>query len=469
MPSSSPSSSSARPRRQKKKEARNEKFESYYKGQTRADRAKVRQKHREIEDFHKSKKSDIHDVNGQAKIYRDGGDTAFHQVKDKVDKNYENVNQTREFVGDLRNVKELASDVVIGSKTLVDDNKYITRPTLYQGIKERFAENSALANSGQDLKGKAMTINWAKVGEIAGVYFRDVPRWNPMLGKIGTFSTVRQPRKQAQKYVRAKQKKSKAQEKTEDGQMDEQAFQGKLCNDMMRIAKEKCLNQKLHPVTLDVIGTANCEEVRLYKQSTKRAYAERCFFSLILNRESFAQTVENMFACAILARDGKISIGIGRPGDIQNDKRKDVGLEDIRELPCFWCPIGNADAVNAASGGQKELPNIEMVPKLNTAIWESLCEDTDFKGFMPNRKYPEYYGGKIESSKVDKETSEEEEEEEEESGEEEEEDDEEEEESSEEEDSNSEEDESPKKKNNKKRNSGSSSSSNGSRKKSRKK
>ena len=144
------------------------------------------------------------------------------------------------------------------------------------------------------------------------------------------------------------------------------------------------------------------------------------------------------------------------------------GLEDIRELPCFWCPIGNADAVNAASGGQKELPNIEMVPKLNTAIWESLCKDTDFKAFMPNRKYPEYYGGKIESSKVDEETSEEEEEEEE-SGEEEEEDDEEEEESSEEEDSNSEEDESPKKKNNKKRNSGSSSSSNSSRKKSRKK
>ena len=80
-----------------------------------------------------------------------------------------------------------------------------------------------------------MAINWAKVGEIGGVYFRDVPRWNPMLGKIGTFSTVRQPRKQAQKYVRAKQKKSKAQEKTEDGQMDEQAFQGKLCNDMIEL------------------------------------------------------------------------------------------------------------------------------------------------------------------------------------------------------------------------------------------
>ena len=113
MPSSSPSSSSARPRRQKNKEARNEKFESYYKGQTRADRAKVRQRHREIEDFHKSKKSYIHDVNGQAKIYKDGGDTAFHQVKDKVDKNYENVNQTREFVGDLRNVKDPKINAII--------------------------------------------------------------------------------------------------------------------------------------------------------------------------------------------------------------------------------------------------------------------------------------------------------------------------------------------------------------------
>lgn len=115
----------------------------------------------------------------------------------------------------------------------------------------------------------------------------------------------------------------------------------------------------------------------------------------MLNRQSFAQTVENIFACAILARDGKISIGIGGKSDIQYDQRRDCGLEDIRDLPCFWCPMGRADAVNLAesSAGRKEQQNIEMIPRIDQSTWQRLCKETSFDSFMANRKYPEYYGG----------------------------------------------------------------------------
>ena len=115
----------------------------------------------------------------------------------------------------------------------------------------------------------------------------------------------------------------------------------------------------------------------------------------MLNRHSFAQTVENIFACAILARDGKISIGIGGKSDTQYDQRRNCGLEDIRDLPCFWCPMGRADAVNIAesSAGRKEQQNIEMIPRIDQSTWQRLCRETSFDSFMANRKYPEYYGG----------------------------------------------------------------------------
>jgi hypothetical protein len=350
--------------------------------QTKLDRADLRDKYRQLEANHKLKRPLLRDVEGQAKIFAEKGEPGSLIFKSTRElKNLaKRVTRPNEFVVDIHVANFIASDMKDASNQLTAKNKHINRNAIIQGIKKRFALDRSTVANHQDLKGRAIEIDWVKLGRTAGVYFRAPPRWTPMLGKIDTFDNMRKPKKQRVKMHREEPMPKKKQETKENGKMDEQSFQLKLCQDMINVSQAKCLTDP---------------EVSLYKRTGAGAFAERCYFSLVLNRHSFAQTIENIFACAILARDGKLSISVGAKSDLQYQKRKDCGLEDIRGLPCVWCPIGRADAVNVVetSGGRIEQQNIEMIPKIDKAMWERLCKETSFESFMPNRKYPDYYGG----------------------------------------------------------------------------
>ena len=47
-----------------------------------------------------------------------GRKTVFHKIKGKIEENYENVNRTREGVGDLRNLQDLTKTSLVSVQKL---------------------------------------------------------------------------------------------------------------------------------------------------------------------------------------------------------------------------------------------------------------------------------------------------------------------------------------------------------------
>lgn len=223
--------------------------------QTRADRAKVRATHRDISDLIEKEKDVLtNQAFEEAKIFDEEGGyrrTVFHKIKGKIDKNFEEVNRTREGVGDLRNVQDLVKTSFLASRSLVDSNKHVNPDAIIQGIKLRYAVNASELNSVRDFRKNTIEIDWAKLGREAAVYCRAPPRWLPMVGKLGTF-TMSKVRKQSKRYKRQIEKPRFEEEKNKGDNTDEQAFQLKLCNEMLEVVKRKCM--------LD-------EEVKKYKQT----------------------------------------------------------------------------------------------------------------------------------------------------------------------------------------------------------
>ena len=72
------------------------------------------------------------------------------------------------------------------------------------------------------------------------MYCRAPPRWMPMVGKVGTFTTTK-VRKQAKKYQRRKENPNKKKEEKKNENTDEQAFQLKVCREMLDVVKRKCM------------------------------------------------------------------------------------------------------------------------------------------------------------------------------------------------------------------------------------
>ena len=118
------------------------KFAKFYDPkQTRADRAKVRATHRDISDLIEKEKDVLtNQVLEEAKIFDEENGyskTVFHKIKGKIEENYENVNRTREGVGDLRNLQDLTKTSFLASRSLVESNKHVNPDAIIQGIKLR--------------------------------------------------------------------------------------------------------------------------------------------------------------------------------------------------------------------------------------------------------------------------------------------------------------------------------------------
>ena len=232
------------------------KFDHFYDPkQTRADRAKVRATHRDISDLIEKEKDVLtNQVLEEAKIFDEENGyrkTVFHKIKGKIEENYENVNRTREGVGDLRNLQDLTKTSFLASRSLVESNKHVNPDAIIQGIKLRYAIDASELNSVRDFRKSAIEIDWVKLGREAAVYCRAPPRWMPMVGKVGTFTTSK-VRKQAKKYQRENEKPKFKEEKNKNENTDEQNFQLKLCREMLEVVERKCM--------LD-------EEVKKYKQT----------------------------------------------------------------------------------------------------------------------------------------------------------------------------------------------------------
>ena len=127
----------------------------------------------------------------EAKIFdeENGYKTVFHKIKGKIEENYEYVNRTREGVGDLRNLQDLTKTSLLASRSLVESNKHVNPDAIIQGIKLRYAVNASELNSVRDFRKNTIEIDWVKLGREAAVYCRAPPRWLPMVGKLGTFTT----------------------------------------------------------------------------------------------------------------------------------------------------------------------------------------------------------------------------------------------------------------------------------------
>ena len=104
----------------------------------------------------------------------------------------------------------------------------------------RYAIDASELNDARDFRKCAIEIDWVKFGQEAAVYCRAPPRWMPMVGKVGTFTTTK-VRKQAKKYQRRKENPNKKKEEKKNENTDEQAFQLKVCREMLDVVKRKCM------------------------------------------------------------------------------------------------------------------------------------------------------------------------------------------------------------------------------------
>ncbi|CAM8910275.1 unnamed protein product [Rhodiola kirilowii] len=214
-------------------------------------------------------KTHIHDNKNE--ILSTGDLDAFTSVINKVDNLHQLVQKPREQVADAEALLDISNNLVTSVKSQANEgltpSDFIARLLMQYGL-----HNGAVSDMEQN------ALRWDDVGRAVGHIFRHCRGHSTMLGPM---AAELKKRKLAAQRQRSKPTESSQPEALDDKREEEQTDTDNNMLIMFGMLRRR-----------------------------KRVQLE----SLILNRHSFAQTVENMFALSFLVKDGRVEITVNEKG-----------------------------------------------------------------------------------------------------------------------------------------------------------
>ncbi|KAI1295688.1 nuclear protein [Mortierella claussenii] len=210
---------------------------------------------------------------------------------------------------------------------------------------------------GHDIDNDAQGMDWSKVGQAAMKWTLRVPSMDFMLGPMSVEHKSRSVT-QRQRIVRDPKAMRKPQELQE---ADIARQENETTKNVMQIAEilENCT-----------------DKVNL--------------FELVINPESFGQTVENIFYLSFLVRDGKVSI---TEENMDDPNRGQYGEDDEIPEPKEGAniqPMVELTEAPTAEDYQRGLLKKQMVMEIDMATWRELIETYDIrKTMIPTRRSKE--------------------------------------------------------------------------------
>ncbi|KAF9926301.1 nuclear protein [Linnemannia zychae] len=299
------------------------------------EKRKVRQEYRKL----------ITNTEANRKEFLEPTNNGLMETVDKANELYKNVFGTHEATLDAKLLVISAELGVQKSKQLrmgqggFDENEYVTRLINKMG--------------GHDIDNDQQAMDWAKIGKLAMKWTRKVPTMDFMLGPMAVEHKTRVVT-QRTRVVRDPKDMRKPQELREED-----------------IARQE------NETTKNVLQINNILEGLNRKVN---------LFELVINPESFGQTVENIFYLSFLIRDGKASI--------TEVDMADPNLGDVDEDGEEWVPAEGANIqpmvelteVPTAEDYQGGLLKKQMVLDIDMATWRHLIDVYDIrKTMIPTR------------------------------------------------------------------------------------
>ncbi|KAL6506006.1 hypothetical protein OROHE_022725 [Orobanche hederae] len=197
----------------------------------------------------------------------------FKSMIEEVDNLHQLVQKPREQVADAEALFDITNTLVTSVKAY--NNEGVTPTDFVSCLLSEFGQGGGLSSS-QDEAGRL--IRWKDIGQIVSYAFRSARGCTTM---VGPMNTELKQRKNAVHKKRARPTENERPEELE-GTAD----------------KEKTDTDKNMAIMFDILGRNR--KVKLE--------------NLILNRNSFAQTVENLFALSFLIKDGRAQISVDDAG-----------------------------------------------------------------------------------------------------------------------------------------------------------
>lgn len=198
----------------------------------------------------------------------------FHELVEKMDDLHKEVQKPREQIADAEAVMNLTSNFLGSVKGSMRKNG--TSPAAFISALLGTFGNRAVAADDEAV----LEVDWGKLGLAVSGFLREAPGVCTMLGPMNIEPKVRQAHAPRAKRIRP----------TEETRAEEVRDQGE--------AEAKSETD------------ANMETMFNILRKVKRARLD----ALVLNRESFSQTVENIFSLSFLIKDGRAAITYDKDG-----------------------------------------------------------------------------------------------------------------------------------------------------------
>ncbi|KAF9965242.1 nuclear protein [Mortierella alpina] len=259
---------------------------------------------------------------------------------DEADRLYKNVSGTHEATLDAKLLVLSADLGMQKAKHLrmgqggFDETEFITRVVSTMG--------------GHEIDNDQVGLDWSKIGRMAVKWTRRVPSMDFMLGPMSVEHKSRTITQRA-RIVRDPKAMRKPQELREE--------------DIARQENETTKNVlQIHDILEQFTESVN-------------------LFELVINPESFGQTIENIFYLSFLVRDGKVSIQEEDMDDPNRGQYDDEEEREPREGANMQPMVQLTEAPTAEdyAGG---LLKKQMVMELDMATWRQLIEVYNIKKSM---------------------------------------------------------------------------------------